>query len=69
MSIVNPVGNNARDRLGTSAITHRDASTAAFATAVIVMLCPTIDTNIDVVVVLNIVFVVVIFLLPDIVAT
>ena len=69
MSIVNPVGNNARYRLGTSAITHGDASTAAFATAVIVMLCPTFDINIDVFVVLNIVFVVVIFLLPVIVAT
>ena len=69
MSIVNPVGNNARYRLGTSAITHGDASTAAFATAVIVTLCPTFDINIDVFVVLNIVFVVVIFLLPVIVAT
>ena len=68
MSVVNPVGNNANDRLGTPAITHGDASTAAFATAVIVMVCPTIDINIDVVVVLNIVFLVVIFLLPVMVA-
>ena len=69
MSIVNPVGNHSRDRLGTSAITHGNASSAAFATVAIVMLCPTIDINCDVAMVLSIVFIVVIFLLPLIVAT
>ena len=69
MSIVNPVGNHSRDRLGTSAITHGNASSAAFATVAIVMLCPTIDISFDVAMVVNIVFVVVIFLLPVIVAT
>ena len=69
MSIVNDVGNKARDCRATSAITHGGASTAAFATAVIVMPCPTIGIITDVVVVLNIVFVVVLLLLAVIVAT
>ena len=69
MSIVNLVGNYSRDGMGTFAITHGNASSAAFATAAIVMLCPTIDISCDVAMVLNIVFVVVIFLLTVIVAT
>ena len=68
MSIVYSVRNNVRDRLGTSAMTHGDASSPFFFTAVILMLYPTIDTNIDAAVVFNIVIVVVIFLLAVIVA-